>query len=81
MVWSHWSKEYVRNLREQHKRAGGDQTPHPTIGDVVLIKGDAKNRSHWKLGIVEQLIQGRMNNTRSQTQNQQRSARESEPTP
>ena len=39
MVWSRWFKEYVRNLREQHKRAGGDQTPHPTIGDVVLIKG------------------------------------------
>lgn len=64
MIWNRWSKEYVRSLREQHRRAGGEQTSHPKIGDVVIIRGDSKNRNHWKLGIVEQLIQGRDGITR-----------------
>ena len=65
MVWSRWSKEYVRALREQHRRAGGEQTLHPKIGDVIIIRGDAKNRNHWKLGVVEELIQGRDGITRA----------------
>ena len=28
-------------------------------GDVVLIKGEERNRGRWRFGIVEQLIQGR----------------------
>jgi hypothetical protein len=28
-------------------------------GDVMLIKGDEKNRRLWKIGIVAQLIPGR----------------------
>ena len=64
MVWSRWSKEYVRNLREQHRRAGGKQTPHPSVGDMVIMKGDAKNRNQWKLGVVEDLIKGRDGITR-----------------
>jgi hypothetical protein len=64
MVWNRWSKEYVRALREQHRRAGGVQTPHPKVGDVVIIRGDSKNRNHWKLGVVEELIQGRDGKTR-----------------
>ena len=27
--------------------------------DVVLIKGEERNWGHWKIGIVEKLIQGR----------------------
>lgn len=33
-------------------------------GDVVIIKGDEKNRGLWKLGIVEELITGRDGVTR-----------------
>jgi hypothetical protein len=57
-------KEYARALREQHRRSGGEQTLHPKIGDVIIIRGDAKNRNHWKLGAVEELIQGRDGITR-----------------
>ncbi len=65
MVWNRWSKEYyVRALREQHRRTAGVQTPHPKVGDVVIIRGDSKNCNHWKLGIVEELIQGRDGITR-----------------
>ena len=28
-------------------------------GDVVLIKGDERNRGKWNVGIVEQLVKGR----------------------
>jgi hypothetical protein len=26
-VWNRWTREYIRSLREQHRRAGGEQTP------------------------------------------------------
>ena len=29
------------------------------VGDVVVIKGDERNRAHWKTGIVENLIRGK----------------------
>ena len=29
------------------------------IGDVMIIKGDEKNKGHWKLGTVKELITGR----------------------
>ena len=64
MIWNRWSKEYVHSLREQHRQAGGEQTQFPKVGDVVIISEDSKNRNHWKLGIVKQLIQGRDGITR-----------------
>ena len=27
-MWNRWSSEYIRSLWEQHRRAGGAQTPH-----------------------------------------------------
>ena len=29
------------------------------VGDVVIIKGDKRNRAHWKTGIVNKLISGK----------------------
>ena len=34
-------------------------------GDVVLIKGDEKNRGKWKMEIVKQIIQGRDRNEKN----------------
>ncbi|XP_068697519.1 uncharacterized protein [Montipora foliosa] len=59
VMWSRWTKEYVRSLRERHRKCGGDQTPHPSVGDVVIIQDESRNRNTWKLGIVESLITGR----------------------
>ncbi len=28
-------------------------------GDVVLIKGDERNRGKWKIGIINKLMKGR----------------------
>ncbi len=64
-VWNRWTREYIRSLREQHRRAGGEQTAHPNVGDVVIIKGERKNRNTWKLGIVTELIKGRDGITRA----------------
>ena len=58
-MWSRWSKEYVQSLRERHRRSGGEQTPHPSVGDVVIIQDESRNRHSWKLGIVDELIVGR----------------------
>ena len=58
-MWSWWSKEYVRSLRERHRISGGEQTPHPSVGDVVIIQDESRNRHSWKLGIVDELIVGR----------------------
>lgn len=58
-MWCRWTKEYVRSLRERHSKSGGEQTPHPSVGDVVIIQDESRNRNSWKLGIVERLIVGR----------------------
>ena len=57
-VWSRWTKEYLRSLRERHRAhrgAGGDT---PAVGEVVIIKTKDKNRGKWPLGIIENLIVG-----------------------
>ena len=47
-LWSRWTFEYLRGLREIH----------PVRGDVVIIKCEEKNRGLWKLGIIEEFITG-----------------------
>ena len=36
-------------LRVKHK----DKTFKINVGDVMMIKGEEKNRGHWKIGIVK----------------------------
>ena len=49
-------KEYLTSLREFHK-ASGINIQNVKAGDVVLIHNDG-HRLHWRLGIVDSLIQG-----------------------
>ena len=59
-LWARWSKEYVRSLREKHRLLQQDKkTDSPEVGDIVIIRGDEKNRNLWKLGKVVRLILGR----------------------
>ena len=58
-MWDRWTREYVRSLREQHRLTGAKETPHPSLGDVVIIKEDQKPRNVWKLAVVKRLITGR----------------------
>ena len=58
-LWRRWRNEYMRALRERHDLRHHGKTGKLKEGDVVLIKGEEKNRGKWKLGIVDRLIPGR----------------------
>ena len=58
-IWNRWSNEYIRGLRERHNLQHHGKMNALKIGHVMMIKGDEKNRGHWKLGFVKELIAGR----------------------
>ena len=58
-MWKRWTREYVRSLRERHRQEKGKQISYPKLGDAVIIQDEERNRNHWKMGIVEELITGR----------------------
>ena len=58
-LWSRWTNEYLRGLRERHRLKYKGNLEHPNKGEVVIIKSDERNRGKWQLGIVEDLIEGR----------------------
>ena len=58
-MWKRRTSEYVRSLRESHRQAGGNQTNHPHVGDVVIIKDDKKDQNQWNLVVVTKLIKRR----------------------
>ena len=60
-MWTRWSREYVRSLRERHVNAGGKQASCPRKGSAVIIADESKNRNTWKLCIVSDLIKGKDN--------------------
>ena len=49
----------MRALREKHDLRHHGKSARLQEGDVVLIKGNEKNRGKWKIGIVDKLIPGR----------------------
>jgi hypothetical protein len=57
-VWKRWKNEYVRGLRERHIMLKGKPFVL-SVGDVVIIKSDERNRGEWPLGIVETLYEGK----------------------
>ena len=60
-LWKRWRNEYVRSLREQHNMSNGTRTNQVSVGDVVTILSEdkEKNRAKWKLGIVHEIFPGR----------------------
>eukprot|EP00112_Aurelia_sp_Birch-Aquarium-sp1_P001131 Seg1117.2 transcript_id=Seg1117.2/GoldUCD/mRNA.D3Y31 product="hypothetical protein" protein_id=Seg1117.2/GoldUCD/D3Y31 len=58
-IWNRWSNEYLKGLRERHNLKHHGKTNTLNIGDVMLIKGEEKNRGQWRIGIIQQLITGR----------------------
>ena len=57
-VWSCWTKKYLRGLREQHNLVHNSREMKLKEGVEVIIRGDEKNRAHWKTGFVHQLSPG-----------------------
>ena len=56
MQGSSWEKmgkdEYLTALRERHNLSHKEKPVKININDVVMIKGDEKNRGKWKIGII-----------------------------
>ena len=52
-------KVYLRSLRERHNMIHNTKVTKIEVGDVVLIKGEEKNKGKWSIGIVEELHKGK----------------------
>ena len=59
VLWSRWTREYVKALRERHNLIHKTKSMSVKAGDIVLIKGEERNRGKWKLGVVDTPIPGR----------------------
>eukprot|EP00795_Rhopilema_esculentum_P010152 gene10152-18819_t len=49
-IWKGWSNENVKALREKHNLVHHGKENQISLGDVVLINGEAKNRGGWAIG-------------------------------
>ena len=56
-IWSRWTNEYLKGLRERHIMKHGKNTK-VKIGEVVIIKSEEKNRGRWKIGIITDTFPG-----------------------
>ena len=59
VLWSRWTTEYIRSLRERHNLKHKTQESTLKVGDVVSIQSEERNRGKWSIGIVVKLIKGR----------------------
>ena len=48
-LWKRWSSEYLKALRERHNMKHSSKVLSLKIGDVVIVKGEEKNRGKWKM--------------------------------
>ena len=63
-LWARWYREYLAALRERHNLATGARG-HVSVGDVVIVKTDSRNRGKWPLAIVSDVYPGRDGNIRA----------------
>lgn len=53
-----WTQEYLHALEERQSKSSKGNPVLPTIGDVVLLKEDVKNRGAWKIGRIVKNVRG-----------------------
>ena len=56
VLWSRWTGEYLKSLRERHNLKPKTKEMSVQLGDVVLIQGSKGTRGKWNIGIVVKLI-------------------------
>ena len=58
--WRCWRSKYLINLRDTHRYTAiaGKGKRNAATGDIVLVHDDTHPRTFWKLGKVENLIEG-----------------------
>ena len=59
-LWRRWTQEYLGSLRERLRSKSECRGAVPAVGDVVIIATDERKRGRWPLGVVEELIVGKM---------------------
>ena len=62
--WNRWSKDYLLELRENHRlKHNSKNTPNSNInvGDIVLVHDGKLPRSKWRVGRVKELINSKDN--------------------
>ena len=47
VLWTRWTSEYLKGLREGHNLNHKTKEMVGKCGDVVLIRGDERNRGKW----------------------------------
>jgi hypothetical protein len=59
--WQRWKKEYLVELRTAHStnKKSLRNSGNISEGDIVVVHDDNQRRGFWKLGVVEELFQGR----------------------
>ena len=55
-IWRRWSSEYQQALLERHHLKYGNSKNPLSVGDVLILKSEERNRNCWPLGIIEKLI-------------------------
>jgi len=60
-----WKKEYLTSLRETSVSLYRPSKEIIQVGDIVLLRNEAKPRAFWKLAKVTELVQGRDGAVRS----------------
>ena len=61
--WDKWRYEYLVNLRETHKYYCTNQNqPFIQINDVALVHSDKTPMSMWRMGVVTEIIKGKIDN-------------------
>ena len=58
-LWKRWKHEYLVAPRLKHNRKHNGKTFRINVSDEVMIKGEEKNRRHWKIGIGNDLYIGK----------------------
>ena len=58
-AWKRWRNEYLVALREKHNLNHKNKTKRIEVGDIVMIKGESKNRGNWKIGKISDIYPGK----------------------
>jgi hypothetical protein len=56
-IWKRWTTEYIRSLRERRINQTG-KTSEIKIGEILLMKGEEKDRGQWKIGVIQEFVKG-----------------------
>ena len=62
--WSRGRNEYLMELLECHRVEKRNGNEIVSLGDIVVVREEARPRGHWRLGKVENLISGAARQTR-----------------